>query len=1507
MKSRIWPESVNTRTTLALRDHPSHLSVGIRKRLVLLVALVAMSFSWHGFAQTTQNIPAGSLIIDMGVVPQTIQNGLKPYGLAYELINVRKIPVVWAINSSKAKDGVDFTVDGRNFRGGPFIVEAPYLTDPNVQATISTWQAKGVVTYTTLSDVTVEVYRTINIWPKWVLDQDNGNIARAYLDLAEIPASAYAIGLPSDLDACDDLFILPHADPTWEDHGYLYEWNKSFADGGSEGWIWSGCHAVSVFEALVNPMNPAERMNFLASDPSPYPDPAHPGMAGYALIDFGDHNNGSGGPYFYSNPGDSFMQFMGSLDGATEGGSEQIYLPYPTGSWRPTTTVAVWDPNQSDVLNGDSPGRAAKLAYGHAFGDPERGQVMYEGGHSLLNGSTAERVAAIRAFLNFSFNAPTKKAPLLTDNTPIPTLVEGGDSINFDVDASSTAGNTYTFIWSTSCSGGSFVNTVNTGNNTTTTFTTIPVTNAETCIITLRVIDLCGRESFKTYPITMVPPPTPPDAQDDLLMTYQENNITFNALTNDTDINFNINPASFAPLTPLTVAGGTFVNLGGGNIHFEPADGFVGTATLQYEVCDDTPAGDGGPLCDTATITVDIVPSPCGPNEPVAGVTAYASSVFGQNNWKDSDRALGAPDADYSRSDNDSGAFLVLDLGGEALLGSEIRFRVYSDDGNPYTGSLDAATTGTGFPNSPVAVSTSTQDPATEVISYQVLQPGIRYVRIAGVKNFGVESVEYQRVICLPAPIPPMANDDYYATFNTNSVVLTPLDNDTDTNNNMDPASFTPLSPLVVAGGTFVYQGNGELAFYPTAGFVGTANLEYSICDNTPAEYSGPLCDTATITITIASSGCGPGQYPDRATAYATSIVSQNNWKDANRALGAPDTNFSRSDNDLGAYLVLDLGSNAYVGSHILFRVFSDNGNPFNGSVDAATTATGFPNAPIAVTTSVQDPATEIISFQVLQAGIRYVRIAGVKNFGLESVQYDRVVCAGNPVVAANEDDFTDNAVVSTTGGVAGDATANDTLDTNPVDDADFLITLVSDGGLSGAFIGTGGMVTIPAGTPAGTYVLSYSICESARPSNCDSANITVLVLADTDGDGYADVADLDDDNDGILDTVENQCIANTEVNSPGYAAGTDLSTGPTDTLAGLAANGSNDIDLNYTLTGTATWSGGIQIEDVGGVVGSNTLFLQPNNVSDGNGTAVYEFVFQQSVLVQNITFGGLENDDRLIFEAYDGNGDPITLTPNNFTTTGSVVSSGNAYTFLGPLQSYTAANYVNETVSIALETAVKRIRVTSGKSDGSNGNNTIEVYNFSYCNLSDSDGDAIPDYLETDSDGDGCVDALEAGFSDPDNDGYLGSSPVTVDGNGLVMGQGGYTPPADANANSIPDYQEAGASPTFTTQPSDLTLCPGCSGTIDTSVSDADAFQWQVFNGFGWTDLSDGGIYSGTQSPSLTITQVTTADQGKRFRLHAINTGFVCGSITSGEVTLMVRAATVITNRRITYRVNTN
>ena len=46
----------------------------------------------------------GAYIIDMGQMPQTAANGLKPFGLIYNLVVNNEVPVAWAINPDKVTD-----------------------------------------------------------------------------------------------------------------------------------------------------------------------------------------------------------------------------------------------------------------------------------------------------------------------------------------------------------------------------------------------------------------------------------------------------------------------------------------------------------------------------------------------------------------------------------------------------------------------------------------------------------------------------------------------------------------------------------------------------------------------------------------------------------------------------------------------------------------------------------------------------------------------------------------------------------------------------------------------------------------------------------------------------------------------------------------------------------------------------------------------------------------------------------------------------------------------------------------------------------------------------------------------------------------------------------------------------------------------------------------------------------------------------------------------------------
>src|SRR6478736_6459835 len=124
-----------------LHFRSSSVKVLNTKVLNLLFGFAIILSSWRINAET---IPTGSFIINMGVTPQTIGNGLKPYGLIYDLVKNDGVPIKWVINPGKVKDGIDFSHNGIDYRGGTFIIPAPYRTSA-VNAKITTYQGMGVI------------------------------------------------------------------------------------------------------------------------------------------------------------------------------------------------------------------------------------------------------------------------------------------------------------------------------------------------------------------------------------------------------------------------------------------------------------------------------------------------------------------------------------------------------------------------------------------------------------------------------------------------------------------------------------------------------------------------------------------------------------------------------------------------------------------------------------------------------------------------------------------------------------------------------------------------------------------------------------------------------------------------------------------------------------------------------------------------------------------------------------------------------------------------------------------------------------------------------------------------------------------------------------------------------------------------------------------------------------------------------------------------------------------
>ncbi|NLN93066.1 MAG: DUF11 domain-containing protein, partial [Candidatus Hydrogenedens sp.] len=118
-------------------------------------------------------------------------------------------------------------------------------------------------------------------------------------------------------------------------------------------------------------------------------------------------------------------------------------------------------------------------------------------------------------------------------------------------------------------------------------------------------------------------------------------------------------------------------------------------------------------------------------------------------------------------------------------------------------------------------------------------------------------------------------------------------------------------------------------------------------------------------------------------------------------------------------------------------------------------------------------------------------------------------------IIEANDDNY---GPVNGTHGTpnVGNALDNDLLDGSLVDINDINVSVVNGatpvtpGDPVPVLNTTTGQVSVPPGTPHGTYTIDYSICEKLNPDNCDDATITVEVyLASLEVEKVADVTEL--------------------------------------------------------------------------------------------------------------------------------------------------------------------------------------------------------------------------------------------------------------------------------------------------------------------------------------------------------------------------------------------------------------
>lgn len=257
----------------------------------------------------------------------------------------------------------------------------------------------------------------------------------------------------------------------------------------------------------------------------------------------------------------------------------------------------------------------------------------------------------------------------------------------------------------------------------------------------------------------------------------------------------------------------------------------------------------------------------------------------------------------------------------------------------------------------------------------------------------------------------------------------------------------------------------------------------------------------------------------------------------------------------------------------------------------------------------------------------------------------------------------------------------------------------------------------------------------------------SINAAIDTDGDGVYDVFDVDADNDGIYNHIESpNCF---EADKALYETGdrTALMEAST-TLQYLSGEPEYLIDGVLNTTRGIAWAPSQPLED-------QEVFRLTTRLALG--------VQFSSVILNFNGTGAFASNNRLILQGSQDGVDWIDLTeeirPSTTATVNIIVTKNQdvyrMYRLLGRSGTTVSANR-----NLMEITAVVQDYQPS-------------LYPKLDCSGEDLDGDGVPNHLDLDSDGDGASDVLEAGFSDPDRDGFVGVAPVVVDRFGAVNGHG--------------------------------------------------------------------------------------------------------------------------------------
>ncbi|MFC2082459.1 Ig-like domain-containing protein [Candidatus Bipolaricaulota bacterium] len=693
---------------------------------------------------------------------------------------------------------------------------------------------------------------------------------------------------------------------------------------------------------------------------------------------------------------------------------------------------------------------------------------------------------------------------------------------------------------------------------------------------TYQICDTDGLCDTATVTVNVVADGDPPIAEDDTASTPEDQSVLIDVLTNDSDVEGNLDPTSVSILTP-PVNGTVSVDVVTGEVTYAPNPNYAGEDVFTYQVCD------ADNVCDSAAVSVTVVPvndPPVANNElastfedtPIAitvtgtdldgDVLTYVIRTLPSNGTITGlDPATGqltyTPDLNYNGPD--SFTFDVCDPSGACDTGT-VTIGVDPVDDPPTADPQSATTpedtplpitlTGGDIDGDPIRFTIISQPSNGSVTGLDLNTGELLYTPDADYN--GPDSFVF--AVCDPHPEhgcaqetvtirvtpvndPPVANDDDSSVAEDGSVVIDVAANDSDLDGDLDLTSVSIISEPP-HGAAEVDPVTGAVTYEPDPNFNGEDTFTYQICD------SAGVCDTATVTVTVSPQDDPPVASDDTANVAEDGAVT----------ILVPD-NDTDPDGDLDLTSVLITGE------------------PTNGTVSV-------------------NPVTGAISYEPDPDyngpdSFTY-EICDLAGFCDTAAVTINVTPVADPPVAND-----DTANVAEDGAVTIPVLNNDTDPDGDLDPTSVSIVSQPANGTVRVDPVTGAISYEPDPNFNGEDTFSYQICDSLGV--CDTATVTVTVVPQGDPPvAEDDAVEVAEDGVVAIDVVANDSDPDGDLDPT------------TVSIIGESANGTVSVDpvtgaISYEpdpdFNGTDTFT--YQVCDTDGVCDTATVTVEVDPVDD--------------------------------------------------------------------------------------------------------------------------------------------------------------------------------------------------------------------------------------------------------------------------------------------------------------------